>query len=114
MCDLVCKWINEEWVCEWECQRDQTGTNGIAQIVIGKEDTTITNAKPPLRWRAAVVPTQNGNELHLIPPDPITTGKWSFRFETNDTDVRDFVWDTREAVTRKILEQSKIKVERYE
>jgi hypothetical protein len=118
-CELICTIEGVNICCHWECHIGQPfGRNGIDQIVLGKWDTTMTNVKPPRAWASRLVPTRNGNELHLYPPEPIKSAEGSrasLCFEVNykftqQEDFADFRWETREAITRNILEQRNIKL----
>ncbi len=118
MCHIVCREVSGGWQCGWECDFGQVGARGISQIVIGKWKTTITNPQPPKDWEARLVPTLDGNELHLIPREQpyIVERKnrqsFSFKATPYDGNLKGFRWDMREAETRVIKEQGNIEQEK--
>jgi hypothetical protein len=111
--------VNETaWACEIVCcykivckkgQPIRLLYEGIGKIVIGKGGVTITTVRPPPGWQSQLVPAGppdlSGNELHLIPPQPLQEeGTWTFEFDSSDKEGTGFLWETREFRTRRILE----------
>jgi hypothetical protein len=89
-------------------------SSGTAKIVIGRWRTVITDVHPPDGWTYNLVPNPKfptyGNEVHLIPPDVITSAfKATFSLQTADQEVEAFQWRTEEAETRLLKEQGHIK-----
>jgi hypothetical protein len=115
MCEIVC---DENWVCGIECTDFQVRSSGIAKFVIGKWGATIKEGTvtQPEGWDYRLVPNnprrpEDGNELHLIPPETLTQGfNATFSFESEDKEVQAFVWETREAVSRELKERGHIKL----